>query len=307
MLSHEYIPVEELDISRSKQEEIQQLRLSLPCIPSMFVVWDVMIHFLGDLDPLSRIAYCDAIDLNLFFAILDKLFLALPVNPDLGFSYDLFSDTIRPQCLAPFDADHFFCNLYFRTLCTVPATVRDWYATCNRQQASAINKYTKKHVSRQLIQREMRNISNTKRGKLNVRVLSAVNEVECIYRLEDSEIRLCISLPPDFPLAPPKIETERSIFSKDLHRKWLFQLEVFISRQNGPLLDGILQWKRNVDQHLKGVEDCTICMMTVSSTNYQLPKIRCRQCKKKFHGDCLSKWFQTSQKSTCPLCRTNFI
>lgn len=56
-------------------------------------------------------------------------------------------------------------------------------------------------------------------------------------------------------------------------------------------MDGILQWKRNIDKHLEGVDDCTICMLTVSSSNYQLPRIRCRQCKHKFHGDCLVRFF----------------
>ncbi len=57
------------------------------------------------------------------------------------------------------------------------------------------------------------------------------------------------------------------------------------------MLDGLLLWKRNIDRHIEGVEECCICMMTVHNGNYQLPKVCCRQCKKRFHGACLVGYY----------------
>jgi hypothetical protein len=76
----------------------------------------------------------------------------------------------------------------------------------------------------------MRAIQNKRHGKLTIRVLSAVNEIECSYRLDDTSMELIITLPDDYPLGLPKM-TGRSVVSEDLNRKWLFQLQIFVSRQ----------------------------------------------------------------------------
>ena len=44
----------------------------------------------------------------------------------------------------------------------------------------------------------------------------------------------------------------------------------------------------------------------IHGSNYQPPKKKCRTCKKLFHSICLYKWFESSSKSTCPLCRNLF-
>lgn len=64
-----------------------------------------------------------------------------------------------------------------------------------------------------------------------IRILPKVHEIECTYRLEEAAMRLTIFLPNNYPIGTPKVETERSIVSKELHRKWLLQLGIFLSRQ----------------------------------------------------------------------------
>ena len=76
--------------------------------------------------------------------------------------------------------------------------------------------------------------------------------------------------------------------------------------RNGSVLDGLLLWKQNIDKRFQGVEECNICFYVLHGTNYQLPKLACRNCKKRFHPACLYKWFSTSSKSTCPMCRQLF-
>ncbi|KAI3420431.1 hypothetical protein GPALN_003728 [Globodera pallida] len=276
--------------------------------------WDVLMRFLANLDVLSRVRFCEAINTKTLSSSLAHLFNSLsdPLKAE-EFSVvsridDFFAGQFHFQQLdRPFDREHFVCNLFFRTLTVIPALFREWHGTLGKMESKTVNQYSQKYVSHLIIRRELRSLENMKRGKLEIRVLPKVREVECVYRLEEAAMNLSILLPENYPIGAPKVETGRCIVSKELHRKWLLQLGVFLNGQNGAMLDGILQWKRSIDQHLKGVEECTICMSTVSSTNYQLPRIRCRQCRKKFHGDCLYKWFQSSSKSSCPLCRANFV
>jgi E3 ubiquitin-protein ligase DOA10 len=39
----------------------------------------------------------------------------------------------------------------------------------------------------------------------------------------------------------------------------------------------------------------------------QTPNKRCATCKNTFHSVCLFRWFKSSNQSTCPLCRNNFV
>ena len=83
-------------------------------------------------------------------------------------------------------------------------------------------------------------------------------------------------------------------------------LSFFFQHQNGSLVDALTLWKRNVDKRFEGVEECYICFFILHGSTYQMPKVGCPTCKKKFHSACLYKWFSTSQNSTCPLCRNLF-
>ncbi|KAK2527212.1 Ltn1 [Columba guinea] len=83
--------------------------------------------------------------------------------------------------------------------------------------------------------------------------------------------------------------------------------QLFNSMTNGSIMEGLSLWKNNVDKRFEGVEDCMICYSVIHSSNYSLPKKACRTCKKKFHSACLYKWFTSSNKSTCPLCRETFF
>lgn len=91
-----------------------------------------------------------------------------------------------------------------------------------------------------VLQCELHNVTNIRRGRLEVRVMPKVNEVSAFYKMEDTTIRLNISMPQNYPLSLMTIETERSIVSKDLHRRWLLQLEMFLSQQVGFIFNSFL-------------------------------------------------------------------
>merc|ERR1739838_544190 len=89
-------------------------------------------------------------------------------------------------------------------------------------------------------------------------------------------------------------------------RYWILQMTTLLRQQNGSILDALLLWKRKVDKRLDGVEECMICFSVVhSGAGQALPKLACKTCSKKFHAECLYKWFDTSNQSTCPMCRAD--
>lgn len=66
-------------------------------------------------------------------------------------------------------------------------------------------------------------------------------------------------------------------------------------------------WKDNLDKELEGLDECAICYYVINSTSGELPKLPCKTCKKKFHSSCIHRWFKSSNKSECPLCKSQFL
>lgn len=46
-------------------------------------------------------------------------------------------------------------------------------------------------------------------------------------------------------------------------------------------------WKKNLDKKFSGVEECFICYSIFHINTYQIPKLSCHTCRKKFHAPCL--------------------
>ncbi|VDN39493.1 unnamed protein product [Gongylonema pulchrum] len=121
-----------------------------------------------------------------------------------------------------------------------------------------------------------------------VRFSRTARQIVADYDLEDSVMTLIIEFPDDYPLSVPVIENEKAIVNRGIRRRWIMQLTTFLANQNGWTVDAVLMWARNIERHMEGAEDCVICLMTVHSVTYQLPRVRCKQCKKRFHSECLT-------------------
>ncbi|VDM58046.1 unnamed protein product, partial [Angiostrongylus costaricensis] len=170
-----------------------------------------------------------------------------------------------------------------------------------RQDLAGIStRYVRSYVSKLLVDAELNKVKV-------IRVVPVSGEVVAEYTVEETTMRLSIVMPSDWPLSVPSIQLDKAIVPSEKAKKWLLQLTAYLFHQNGSTVDGIVMWRRNVDRDVEGAEACTICMMTIHSSNHQLPKVKCRSCKNKFHSNCLYKWFESSSQSTCPLCRANFI
>lgn len=107
-----------------------------------------------------------------------------------------------------------------------------------------------------------------------------------IYTIDDARMELVIALPINYPLGSPDIECIRQIGGTS-NKQWLMQLKKCILHQNGRIWDGLSLWNDNLDKKFDGVEECYICFGILHAGTYQLPKLTCQKCKKKFHSACL--------------------
>ena len=262
-----------------------------------------------------------------------------------GSNGDEASDQLTYCQLARFDSfdnKHvraFACHLYKYALKLVPALIRDWWNIQPKRVADVVDKYTSKYVSPTLLDDEIRQINRSvneqqqqqppaavqqtnaskspppkkyvedddEESIIRIRGVLSSREVVAVYKMKELTMELVVQLPGNYPLGVVQVSSVKRLgVSENEWRNWLLQLTTFLTHQNGSIIQGLHIWQRNVDKKFAGVEECTICYSVIHGTNYTLPKMACRTCKKLFHNICLYKWFESSSKSTCPLCRNLF-
>nr|XP_056714125.1 E3 ubiquitin-protein ligase listerin [Euleptes europaea] len=255
--------------------------------------------------------------------LLYHLFRLMPENPAFPGSTAEFpnKDTktyfteevnldIKDKSTLSSQIPHLACSVYSMTLKDLPAMVRLWWNSCEKRVFSIVDKFTSKYVSNVLSSQEISSVQTSTQlfNGMMVKARSATREVIATYSVDDIFIELIIQLPPNYPLGSITVESGKRVgVAVQQWRNWMLQLSTYLTHQNGSIMEGLALWKNNVDKRFEGVEDCMICFSVIHGSNYSLPKKACRTCKKKFHSACLYKWFTSSNKSTCPLCRETFF
>ncbi|XP_053685339.1 E3 ubiquitin-protein ligase listerin [Sabethes cyaneus] len=247
--------------------------------------------------------------------LLSMLFKLMPAeilkNPDSGAVYGqtMFAtlewNQIKNPSLKP---ERFACHLYTQSLRFLPAVVRRWWNGLNHRHATVVGKVTSNCVSNLLCQDEFQALMEKKdrQDNMQIKVHAAARQVMAVYSIDEAKVELHITLPSNFPLGAVNVEGGRQIGGRLQSRQVVMQLSIFLTHQNGSIWDGLSLWKRNLDRKFEGVEECYVCYSVIHQDTCQLPKLSCKTCKKKFHGPCLYRWFSTSNKSTCPICRNIF-
>uniref|UniRef100_A0A3Q2YAX3 E3 ubiquitin-protein ligase listerin n=1 Tax=Hippocampus comes TaxID=109280 RepID=A0A3Q2YAX3_HIPCM len=205
---------------------------------------------------------------------------------------------------------HLACSVYYDTVQDLPAMVRLWWNSQEKRVSGTVEKFTTKYVSPVLSAQEISSVHSSTQmfESMTVKARSAAREVIATYSVDEIFIELVIQLPQSHPLGSVVVESGRRVgVSVQQWRNWMLQLSTYLTHQNGSIMEGLALWKNNVDKRFEGIEDCMICFSVIHGSNYSLPKKACRTCKKKFHSACLYKWFTSSNKSTCPLCRESFF
>nr|XP_017518790.2 E3 ubiquitin-protein ligase listerin [Manis javanica] len=218
--------------------------------------------------------------------------------------------SIRETATLPYHIPHLACSVYHMTLKDLPAMVRLWWNSSEKRVFNIVDRFTSKYVSSVLSFQEISSVQTSTQlfNGMTVKARATTREVMATYTIEDIVIELIIQLPSNYPLGSITVESGKRVgVAVQQWRNWMLQLSTYLTHQNGSIMEGLALWKNNVDKRFEGVEDCMICFSVIHGFNYSLPKKACRTCKKKFHSACLYKWFTSSNKSTCPLCRETFF
>jgi len=270
---------------------------------SYLMTWRLVLQIVAEANDVVRMKYSDCFRDNIKL-LVRVIFHLLPARKIIS---DIKEGEVgEVSGLADLSSSCLYCLMRY-----LPAVVRSQWGQMERKSDSAIiDKFTTAHVTPVLWQEEVERIT-TKRDtfdNMTIKVRPNVREVVASYNFNDEgSMEVVIQLPTNFPLGAVQVESTKKVGVT--HTQWrnlMLQLTTFLQHQNGSIVDGLSVWKRNIDKRFEGVEECYICFFVLHGTNHQLPKAGCRTCKKKFHGACLYKWFQTSNNSTCPLCRNLF-
>ncbi|XP_008425391.1 E3 ubiquitin-protein ligase listerin [Poecilia reticulata] len=301
---------------------VQPLSVEYSCILAYLLAWKLLLTFFKSSPSHLRAHYAQYLkrscSLNKLLLHLFKLMPENPTCPGQGTetkeSKTFFTEnlllTVDKNVGVEWELPHLACSVYYSTVQDLPAMVRLWWNSQEKRVSSAVEKFTSKYVSPVLSAQEISSVHDSTQmfDSMTVKARSAAREVIATYSVDDIYIELVIQLPQNYPLGSITVESGRRVgVAVQQWRNWMLQLSTYLTHQNGSIMEGLALWKNNVDKRFEGIEDCMICFSVIHGSNYSLPKKACRTCKKKFHSACLYKWFTSSNKSTCPLCRETFF
>ncbi|XXQ34739.1 Ring finger domain containing protein [Plasmodiophora brassicae] len=203
---------------------------------------------------------------------------------------------------------------YYRALQAMPVVARAWWSACSdRAAADAYRRVTARRFTPALIADEVAALragpTTQEDGDGFVVRCTRAGEIAATVRPHaDVAVRLVIRLAAEHPLrvADVDLSDHRGVDAGRV-RRWALTVATVLASRNGSVGDAVRQWRRNVEAHFAGLDDCPICYAVVHAVTDQVPRLACRVCKHRFHSACLYKWFASSATgATCPLCRSAF-
>ncbi|XP_048459323.1 E3 ubiquitin-protein ligase listerin isoform X2 [Rhincodon typus] len=312
------------DIPVGQYTDIKPLSEAYYSILGYLLAWKLLLIFFKASPSELRAIYATYLRKSkCLHKLLQHLFRLMPENPTIsGQSADsaskgqrtLFSEThailLKETQTLNTEVPKLACAVYYSVLEDLPATVRLWWNNQDKRVSSTVDKYTRKYVSSVLSSQEISAVQTSTQSfkSMVVKARPVAREVLATYSVDDIFIELVIQLPTNYPLGSITVESGKRVgVAVQQWRNWMLQLNTFLNLQNGSIMEGLALWKSNVDKRFEGTEECMICFSVIHGSNYSLPKKACRTCKKKFHSACLYRWFTSSNKSSCPLCRETFF
>uniref|UniRef100_A0AAX7TL64 E3 ubiquitin-protein ligase listerin n=1 Tax=Astatotilapia calliptera TaxID=8154 RepID=A0AAX7TL64_ASTCA len=296
---------------------VQPLSVEYSCILGYLLSWKLLLTFFKSSSSHLRANYAQYLKRSCSLnKLLLHVFKLMPENPaypgqeaEARETKTFFTERLG-LFITGKSLPHLACSVYYSTVQDLPAMVRLWWNSQEKRVSAAVEKFTIKYISPVLSAQEISSVHTSTQmfDSMTVKARSAAREVIATYSVDDIFIELVIQLPQNYPLGSIAVESGRRVgVAVQQWRNWMLQLSTYLTHQNGSIMEGLALWKNNVDKRFEGIEDCMICFSVIHGSNYSLPKKACRTCKKKFHSACLYKWFTSSNKSTCPLCRETFF
>ncbi|KAJ5975614.1 hypothetical protein N7481_009321 [Penicillium waksmanii] len=207
-------------------------------------------------------------------------------------------------------------HLYYLCLRHLANMTKNWWIDTKKRVKGPVEGWTERYISPVVAGDSMKGVEDwaatqdpNEERALTVKISPKTAEIIASIPVDEESppVSISISLPPAYPLHPAiVVGRSRVLVDEKKWKSWLLTIQGVIMFANGNLVDGLLAFRRNVQGALKGQSECAICY-SVISTDMQTPNKRCATCKNTFHSVCLFRWFKSSNQSTCPLCRNNFV
>ncbi|KAJ6120848.1 hypothetical protein N7523_005128 [Penicillium sp. IBT 18751x] len=207
-------------------------------------------------------------------------------------------------------------HLYYLCLRHLANMTKNWWIDTKKRIKGPVEAWTEKYISPFVIGDSLHGVTEwvstqdpDEERALSVKIAPKTAEIIASIPVDEESppVSISISLPPAYPLhSAIVVGRSRVLVDEKKWKSWLLTIQGVIMFANGNLVDGLLAFRRNVQGALKGQSECAICY-SVISTDMQTPNKRCATCKNTFHSVCLFRWFKSSNQSTCPLCRNNFV
>ncbi|KAJ5581771.1 Zinc finger RING-CH-type [Penicillium sp. DV-2018c] len=207
-------------------------------------------------------------------------------------------------------------HLYYLCLRYLGNMTKNWWIDTKKRIKGPVEVWTEKYISPLVINDALKSVTDwiatqdaNEERALDVKISPKTGEIiaSILVDEESPPVAISITLPPAYPLQSALVVgRSRVLVDEKKWKSWLLIIQGVIMFANGNLVDGLLAFRKNVQGALKGHSECAICY-SVISTDMQTPNKRCATCKNCFHSVCLFRWFKSSNQSTCPLCRNNFV
>lgn len=181
---------------------------------------------------------------------------------------------------------------------------RGWWGAAAARPARLLERVVALYVAPAVVREQLRELAARAPDldDTEVEISWGAREVRAVYCVEERRLELRVWLAPAHPLVAPRLAAAGGGAGAG-GVQWL---QLYMAQQHGSVLGALRLWTGAVCARVEAAPQCYICYCRLQPSTGRLPKVPCYQCKNKFHNLCLRKWFATSNKSNCPLCRAAF-
>lgn len=123
------------------------------------------------------------------------------------------------------------CWLYTNSLRNLPVLVRQWWSTADSRVSATVDKITTHYVSPMLCQEQLLSNKLQSIENMQVKVHPTFREVIALYQMDDTKLKLNITLPPNHPLGPVTVEPGQHAGGTANLRNCHMQLSIFLTHQ----------------------------------------------------------------------------
>nr|XP_049694945.1 E3 ubiquitin-protein ligase listerin isoform X3 [Helicoverpa armigera] len=185
------------------------------------------------------------------------------------------------------------------------AGARGWWGAAGARAGRLLARLVRVYVAPPAVREQLRELQRraAEIDDAEIHIAWSSSEVTCWYSVEERRVELRVWLAREHPLVAPRLAAGGGGGGVGANTHWL---ALYLAYQNGTLLNALKMWTAAVNARVESAPQCYICYCRLHPASGRLPRVPCHQCRNKFHNVCLRKWFATSNKSSCPLCRSPF-